>query len=85
MQDTQVQFLGQDDLVEKEMEATVVFLPGKSHGQKSLAGYSPWGCKELDTATEQQQQENQTYLVFVDWFPCSVMDTEIMEVTAAQV
>ena len=23
--------------------------PGKSHGQKSLAGYSPWGCKELDT------------------------------------
>ena len=29
-----------------------VFLPGKSHGQKSLAGYSPWGCKILDV-TEQ--------------------------------
>ena len=28
-----------------------VFLPGKFHGQRSLAGYSPWGCKELD-ATE---------------------------------
>ena len=27
-----------------------VFLPGKSHGQRSLAGYSPWGRKELDTA-----------------------------------
>jgi len=27
-------------------------LPGKSHGQRSLAGYSSWGCKELDT-TEQ--------------------------------
>ena len=27
---------------------TPVFLPGKSHGQRSLAGYSPWGCKELD-------------------------------------
>ena len=26
-------------------------LPGKSHGQKSLVGYSPWGCKESD-ATE---------------------------------
>ena len=26
-----------------------VFLPGKSHGQRSLAGYSPWGQKELDT------------------------------------
>ena len=25
-----------------------VFLPGKFHGQRSLEGYSPWGCKELD-------------------------------------
>ena len=23
--------------------------PGKSHGQRNLVGYSPWGCKELDT------------------------------------
>ena len=28
---------------------TPVFLPGESHGQRSLAGYSPWGHKELDT------------------------------------
>ena len=27
---------------------TFVFLPGKSHGQRSLTGYSPWGSKELD-------------------------------------
>ena len=27
-----------------------VFLPGKSNGWRSLVGYSPWGCKELDTA-----------------------------------
>ena len=26
-----------------------VFLPGKFHGQRSLAGYSPWGCKESET------------------------------------
>ena len=26
-----------------------VFLPGKSHGQRSLVGYSPWGRKESDT------------------------------------
>ena len=26
-----------------------VFLPGESHGQRSLAGYSPWSCKELNT------------------------------------
>ena len=28
---------------------TLVFLPRESHGQRSLAGYSPWGRKELDT------------------------------------
>ena len=28
---------------------TPVSLPEKSHGQRSLVGYSPWGCKELDT------------------------------------
>ena len=27
---------------------TPAFLPGKSHGQRKLAGYSPWGCKEWD-------------------------------------
>ena len=27
-----------------------VFLPGESHGQRSLAGYSPWGRKESDMA-----------------------------------
>ena len=26
-----------------------VFLPRESHGQRSLSGYSPWGCKESDT------------------------------------
>ena len=30
-------------------QPTLVFLPGESHGQGSLADYSPWGCKELDT------------------------------------
>ena len=29
-------------------QATPVFLPRVSHGQRSLAGYSPWGHKELD-------------------------------------
>ena len=32
----------------REWQPTPVFLPGKSHGQRSLVGYSPWGCKELD-------------------------------------
>ena len=30
--------------------ATHRFLPGKSHGQRNLEGYSPWGHKESDTA-----------------------------------
>ena len=30
-------------------QPTPVFLPGKSHGQRSLAGYSPLGHKESDT------------------------------------
>ena len=29
-------------------QPTRVFLPGKSHGQRSLEGYSPWGHQELD-------------------------------------
>ena len=52
MRETQVQSLGWEDPLEKEMATTPVFLPGKSHGQWNLVGYSPWGCKELDT-TEQ--------------------------------
>ena len=38
--------------LEKEMATYSHILAGKSHGQRSLAGCSPWGCKELDT-TEQ--------------------------------
>ena len=36
----------------KEWQSTPVFVLGEFHGQRSLAGYSPWGHKELDT-TEQ--------------------------------
>ena len=33
----------------KAWQPTAVFLPRESHGQRSLVGYSPWSCKELDT------------------------------------
>ena len=33
----------------KARQPTPVFLSGESHGQRSLAGYSPWGHKESDT------------------------------------
>ena len=32
----------------RKWQPTLVFLPGESHGQRSLVGYSPWGHKELD-------------------------------------
>ena len=33
----------------RQWHPTLVLLPGKSHGQRSLVGYSSWGCKESDT------------------------------------
>ena len=45
----------------RKWQPTPVFLPGKFHGQGSLAGYSPGGCKELDTI----EQLNNKY----NWFP----------------
>ena len=39
---------GSGRFLEKEMATTPVLLPGESHGQWSLAGWSPWGHKESD-------------------------------------
>ena len=39
---------GREDPLEKEWLPTPVFLAGEIHGQGSLAGYSPWVCKESD-------------------------------------
>ena len=43
--ETQVPSLGWEGM-EEGMAPTPVFLPRESHGQRSLAGYSPWGSKE---------------------------------------
>ena len=59
-QETVVLILDQEDPLEKEMATTSVVLPGKSHGQSSLMGYSSWGPKRVrhDLATKQQQQQD---------------------------
>ena len=44
-----VRSLDWKDPLKRKWQPTPVFLPGKSHGQRSLAGYSPWGRKESDT------------------------------------
>ena len=49
MQEIWVRSLGLEDPLEKEMATHSVFLPGESHGQRSLVGCSPWGRKESGT------------------------------------
>ena len=58
MQEMWVQSLGQEDPLEWEM-ATHSRIPAwESHGQGSLVGYSPWGCKELDTTEQLNNNSN---------------------------
>ena len=49
MWETWVRYLGQEDALEKEMSTHSSIHAWKSHGPRSLVGYSPWGRKESDT------------------------------------
>ena len=62
MQETGLRSLGQEDPLGQEMATHSEFLPGKSHGQRSLEGYSPWGHKRVkhNLLTEQQPLPKQT-------------------------
>ena len=53
-QETWVQSLGQEDPLEMEMATHSSILAWKSHGWRSLAGYSPWGCKESNMTEHTQ-------------------------------
>ena len=48
MQETWVQSLGWEDPLEREWLPTSALLSGEFHGQRSLMGYNPQGCKESD-------------------------------------
>ena len=48
MQETWVPPLGWEDPLEMGTATIPVFWPEEFHGQRNLAGYSQWGCKELD-------------------------------------
>ena len=61
MQDTQVQSLGQEDPLEKEMATTPAFFPGEFYGQRRLVGYSPWDCRESDTTEQVTHTHTSTY------------------------
>ena len=57
MQETQVLFLGQEDLLQKKMAIHSTFLGGKSDEQRSLVDYSPQGCKRVGHNLVIKQQE----------------------------
>ena len=59
-QEMRVQSLSQKDLLEEEMATHLVFLPGKSHGKRSLAGYNPWGHKESDMTEPTEHAHTQS-------------------------
>ena len=48
LQETQVRSLDPEDHLKKEKATHSSILAWKSHGQRSVVGYSPWGHKELD-------------------------------------
>ena len=48
MWETWVRSLGWEIPWRREWQPTPISLPGESHGQGSLVGYRPWGCKELE-------------------------------------
>jgi len=49
MQETWVPSPGQEDALAEGMATHSSILAWRIHGQRSLVGYSPWGCKESDT------------------------------------
>ena len=55
MQETLVWSLDQEDPLEEEMATHSKILAWRIHGQRSLAGYSPWGHKESDTTEGTEQ------------------------------
>ena len=64
-QETWVQSLGWEDPLEEDMATPPIFLPKKSPGQRSLAGYSPWSHIRIgyNLATKQKQLINNVVIV----------------------
>ena len=67
MQETWVQALGWEDPLEKEMAPHSSTLAWKSHGRRSLVGYSPWGLKESDTTERFHFFPGKWYFIHCWW------------------
>ena len=55
----------------RKWQPTPVFLPGESHGQRSLMGCSPWGHKELDTTERLSTRAQKVCRPFSAFWPLS--------------
>ena len=55
-------------------QTTLVFWPGESHGQRSLVGYSPQGCKELDTLKQLSIHAYILYILLISLWDKSISD-----------
>ena len=77
-QEMQVQSLSWEDPLKRKWQPTPVFLPGKSHGQRSLSGYNPWGHKRVgyNLATKQQN-------CWVIWVGCRLRGRTESDTTEA--
>ena len=67
MQETRVQSLGWEDILEKALQPAPVFLPGEFHGQRCLGGYTLWSHKESDR-TERLTLLLSSSLDSIQWF-----------------
>ena len=86
MREAQVWSLGWEDPLEKEVQLSPVFLPGKSHGQRSLHGYSPWSHNRWDTTEQKHVLQTVLYreLWVSDLFPGETQFLETkMKITPA--
>ena len=63
-QETHIGSLGREDPLEEEWQPAPMFLPGESQGQRSLAGYGPWGCKRVRHDLETKQEDIIIAMIF---------------------
>ena len=70
MQEMQVQSLGWEGPRRRKRPSISVFLPGKSHGQRSLVGYSPWGRERVGCNLATKQLSNTDRLLNSNFILC---------------
>ena len=63
MQETSVRSLGWEDPLEKRIATHSSILAWRIHGQRSLVGYSPWGCKQSDTTERLTRRKTENIIM----------------------